>query len=141
MCIRDRVHADNVSQEYGDVYVIEKAFRPEDYIFGNEGVNLRVEQIRVTTPTGQESAEDMAFSVAAVQGTVLEHVRKTSTRGTLDVDLDRTYDEKLWIASIHLIRSAQHSMIDQVRQAPFDQYVSSAEELMILEQLLSLIHI
>lgn len=129
------VHADNVSQEYGDVYVIEKAFRPEDYIFGNEGVNLRVEQIRVTTPTGQESAEDMAFSVAAVQGTVLEHVRKTSTRGTLDVDLDRTYDEKLWIASIHLIRSAQHSMIDQVRQAPFDQYVSSAEELMILEQL------
>lgn len=112
------VHADNVSQEYGDVYVIEKAFRPEDYIFGNEGVNLRVEQIRVTTPTGQESAEDMAFSVAAVQGTVLEHVRKTSTRGTLDVDLDRTYDEKLWIASIHLIRSAQHSMIDQVRQAP-----------------------
>lgn len=77
------VHADNVSQEYGDVYVIEKAFRPEDYIFGNEGVNLRVEQIRVTTPTGQESAEDMAFSVAAVQGTVLEHVRKTSTRGTL----------------------------------------------------------
>ena len=61
----------------------------------------------------------MAFSVAAVQGTVLEHVRKTSTRGTLDVDLDRTYDEKLWIASIHLIRSAQHSMIDQVRQAPF----------------------
>ena len=129
------VHADNVSQEYGDVYVIEKAFRSEDYIFGNEGVNLRVEQIRVTTPTGQESAEDMAFSVAAVQGTVLEHVRKTSTRGTLDVDLDRTYDEKLWIASIHLIRSAQHSMIDQVRQAPFDQYVSSAEELMILEQL------
>lgn len=51
---------------------------------------------------------------------MLEHVRKTSTRGTLDVDLDRTYDEKLWIASIHLIRSAQHSMIDQVRQAPFD---------------------
>ena len=42
------VHADNVSQEYGDVYVIEKAFRPEDYIIGNEGVNLRVEQIRVT---------------------------------------------------------------------------------------------
>lgn len=83
----------------------------------------------------EESAEAQSMKVAPVQDSVLEHVRKTSYQGTLDVDLDRTYDEKLFIAEIHLIRSDHHSMIDEVGRPPFDQYVSSAEQLMILEQL------
>lgn len=70
------------------------------------------------------------MKVTPVQDSVLEHVRKTSYQGTLDVDLDRTYDEKLFIAEIHLIRSDHHSMIDEVGRPPFDQYVSSAEQLM-----------
>ena len=56
-------------------------------------------------------------------------------RGALDIDLDRTYDEKLWIAEIRLIRSQSHSIIERVDKPPFDQYVCTAEQLYILEKL------
>ena len=129
------IRAENVSLEYGKKVILEQSFRPEDYIFSGEELLLDFQDIQVVGTGSEESAEAQSMKVAPVQDSVLEHVRKTSYQGTLDVDLDRTYDEKLFIAEIHLIRSDHHSMIDEVGRPPFDQYVSSAEQLMILEQL------
>ena len=126
---------ENVSLEYGKKVILEQSFRPEDYIFSGEELLLDFQDIQVVGTGSEESAEAQSMKVTPVQDSVLEHVRKTSYQGTLDVDLDRTYDEKLFIAEIHLIRSDHHSMIDEVGRPPFDQYVSSAEQLMILEQL------
>ena len=129
------IRAENVSLEYGKKVILEQSFRPEDYIFSGEELLLDFQDIQVVGTGSEESAEAQSMKVTPVQDSVLEHVRKTSYQGTLDVDLDRTYDEKLFIAEIHLIRSDHHSMIDEVGRPPFDQYVSSAEQLMILEQL------
>ena len=129
------IRAENVSLEYGKKVILEQSFRPEDYIFSGEELLLDFQDIQVVGTGSEESAENRSMKVTPVQDSVLEHVRKTSYQGTLDVDLDRTYDEKLFIAEIHLIRSDHHSMIDEVGRPPFDQYVSSAEQLMILEQL------
>lgn len=127
--------ADNVSQEYGETMVLEQTFRPEDYIFGNGDVSVRFSEITVQKSGVKEAAPDTSMTLNPVYGTALEYVHKTSYRGNLDVDLDRKYDEKLWIAGIQLIRSERHSIIDRVERAPFDQYVYSSEQLMILEKL------
>ena len=130
-----QIRADNVSQEYGETMVLEQTFRPEDYIFGNGDVSVRFSEITVQKSGVKEAAPDTSMLLTPVYGTALEYVHKTSYRGNLDVDLDRKYDEKLWIAGIQLIRSERHSIIDRVERAPFDQYVYSSEQLMILEKL------
>ena len=130
-----QIRADNVSQEYGEMMVLEQTFRPEDYIFGNGDVSVRFSEITVQKSGVKEAAPDTSMTLNPVYGTALEYVHKTSYRGNLDVDLDRKYDEKLWIAGIQLIRSERHSIIDRVERAPFDQYVYSSEQLMILEKL------
>lgn len=129
------LRADNVSQEYGETMVLEQTFRPEDYIFGNGDVSVRFSEITVQKSGVKEAAPDTSMALTPVYGTALEYVHKTSYRGNLDVDLDRKYDEKLWIAGIQLIRSDRHSIIDRVERAPFDQYVYNSEQLMILEKL------
>ena len=129
------IRAENVSLEYGKTAVLEQSFQPEDYIFNGEDLLFDFQEIQVVGTGSEEAAENRSMKVTPVRDSVLEHVRKTSYQGTLDVDLDRTYDEKLFIAEIHLIRSDNHSMIDEVGRPPFDQYVNSAEQLMILEQL------
>ena len=130
-----QIRADNVGQEYGETMVLEQTFRPEDYIFGNGDVSVRFSEITVQKSGVKEAAPDTSMTLNPVYGTALEYVHKTSYRGNLDVDLDRKYDEKLWIAGIQLIRSERHSIIDRVERAPFDQYVYSSEQLMILEKL------
>ena len=130
-----QIRADNVSQEYGETMVLEQTFRPEEYIFGNGDVSVRFSEITVQKSGVKEAAPDTSMTLNPVYGTALEYVHKTSYRGNLDVDLDRKYDEKLWIAGIQLIRSERHSIIDRVERAPFDQYVYSSEQLMILEKL------
>ncbi len=130
-----QIRADNVSQEYGETMVLEQTFRPEEYIFGNGDVSVRFSGITVQKSGVKETAPDTSMALTPVYGTALEYVHKTSYRGNLDVDLDRKYDEKLWIAGIQLIRSERHSIIDRVERAPFDQYVYSSEQLMILEKL------
>lgn len=129
------IRADNINQEYGDVLVLEQLLTAEDYIFGNEDVCIRFDGITGQKSGVSEQAEDVMLTISPVRGTVLEHVHKNSYMGTMDVDLDRKYDEKLWIAEIRLIRSGSHSMIDRIDRAPFGQYVCNTEQLMILEQL------
>ena len=129
------IRAENVSLEYGKTAVLEQSFQPEDYIFNGEDLLFEFQEIQIVGTGSEEAVENRSMKVTPVQDSVLEYVRKTSYQGTLDVDLDRTYDEKLFIAEIHLIRSDNHSMIDEVGRPPFEQYVNSAEQLMILEQL------
>ena len=66
------------------------------------------------------------MALTPVYGTALEYVHKTSYRGNLDVDLDRKYDEKLWIAGIQLIRSDRHSIIDRVERARLTSMYTTA---------------
>lgn len=129
------IRADNVNQEYGSVLVLEQTLKAEDYIFGNEDVCVHYNGITVQKSGVSEQGKDVTLLVSPVQGTVVEYVHKNSYKGTLDVDMDRKYDEKLWIAQIRLIRSDSHSIIDRVERAPFDQYVCNSEELMIIERL------
>lgn len=130
-----KIQADNISQEYGDVYVLEQAFHPEDYIFGNEDVSVCFKDIKVQTQGTVKSVSDVTATIKPEYGTVMDYVHQNSYKGTLDVDLERKFDEKLWIAKIRLIRGNAHALIDCVERSPFDQYICNTEQLLILQKL------
>lgn len=131
----EEIKADNLSLDYGDVFVLEQTFRADDYIFGNGDVAVSFQKIQMQKSGVKEEAADVQMMVSPVFGTVLDYVHQNSYKGNLDIELDKSYDEKLWIANIRLIRSSSHAMIDCIERAPFEQYVCNTEQLMILEKL------
>ncbi len=129
------IQANNFVLEFGEVLKLEHPLHPEGYVFGAESIVLNFTDIEINKSGQKDAASNVTLQVKPVEGTVLEYVHKNSYNGTMDVDLDRNYDEKLFIAQIQLIRSKQHSMIDKVIRVPFDQYVCSTQQLMVLEKL------
>jgi len=129
------IRADNLSQEYGNVLVLEQTFRVEDYMYGGEAIEIEFKNIELQKAGQKENAENMVFTVTPVMGTVLDYVNSNSYKGAMDVELDRKYDEKLWIAKIQLIRSGNASLIDSIERVPFGQYVCNTQQLMNLEKL------
>lgn len=132
---KTKIQANNFVLEYGEVLVLEQTYHPEDYVFSAEAMLLKFSDIEMNKSGQTETASAVAVQVKPVTGTVLEYVHHNSYKGTLDVDLDRSYDEKLVLAKIHMIRSKQRSIIDQIERVPFGQYVCNAQQLMILERL------
>lgn len=129
------IRVDNVTQEYGEVLVLEQTFSAESYVFGNDDIQLHFTDIQIQKADSKEQAADVYFAVAPVKGTVLDYVHKNCYKGTLDVDLDRKYDDKLWIASIQMIRSENAALIDGIQRVPFEQYVCNTQQLMMLEKI------
>ena len=130
-----KIQANNFVLEYGEVLVLEQIYHPEDYVFSAEAMLLKFSDIEMNKSGQSDSASPVALQIKPVTGSVLEYVHNNSYKGTLDVDLDKSYEEKLVLAQIHMIRSKQRSIIDQITRVPFGQYVCNAQQLMILERL------
>ena len=132
---KELIEANNFVLEYGEVLTLEQQFHPEDYIFGTENIVLTFSDIVMNKSGEIDTASNIELFIKAVHGTVLDYVHKNSYNDTMDVELDKAYDEKLILAQIDLIRSKQHIMIDKIFRVPFKQYVYNTQQLMILEEL------
>ena len=130
-----KIEANHFELKYGEVLCLEQKFRPESYVFGNEQIILTFDEIEMNKSGQKDTASAQMFFVKPVKDTVLEYVHNNSYKGTMDVDLDKAYDEKLILAKISLIRSSQYVMIDSIERAPFSQYVFNSQQLMTLEKL------
>lgn len=129
------IRADNLNLEYGNVLVLEQTFRAEEYVFGDETIEMEFKEIELQKSGQKETTENTVFKVTPVMGTVLDYVNSNCYKDALDVELDKKYDEKLWIARIQLIRSGNASLIDSIERVPFGQYVCNTQQLMNLEKL------
>lgn len=130
-----KVQVNHFVLEYGEVLTLEQQFHPENYIFGTENIALDFTKIELNKSGEVNTASNIQFFIKAVPGTVMEYVHKNSYNNTMDVELDKAYDEKLFIAQVDLIRSKHQAMIDKIFRAPFDQYVYNTQQLMVLEKL------
>lgn len=129
------IRADNLNLEYGNVLVLEQTFRAEEYVFGDETIEMEFKEIELQKSGQKETTGNIVFQVTPVMGTVLDYVNSNCYKDALDVELDKKYDEKLWIARIQLIRSGNASLIDSIERVPFGQYVCNTQQLMNLEKL------
>lgn len=130
-----KIQANHLVLEFGEVLVLEQSFHPENYVFGIEAIEFKFADIELDKSGQKDTASDITLQVKPVNMSVLEYVHKNSYKGTMDVDLDRGYDEKLMLAQIQLIRSQKHTMIDKIIRTPFDQYVCNTQQLLLLEKL------
>lgn len=130
------VRAENISQEFGKTTAFDYVLTPEDYVYGTTDIVLKCKNIEITKSGNKEKVkEDFTTSITPVLGSSLDCVLKNSYKGTLDATLDDSFDEKLFICKIALIRSGNNVLIDHIEDAPFKQYVYNAEQLMIINKL------
>ena len=58
-----------------------------------------------------------------------------SYKTAMDVEIEENYDNKIYLAKLYLIRSDEWILIDHIEEVPFKQYIYSASQLMLLEEL------
>ncbi|MGN0342462.1 MAG: hypothetical protein ACI4DO_06695 [Roseburia sp.] len=130
------VAADNLNLEYGERTVLEYELIPEAYIFSGNEVTLTMRDIEIQKSEKKEKLKkECSVSMQPVQEEVLECVLKNSYKGILDVDLDNHYDDKLWIAKIDVLKSGSSVLIENIENAPLEQYVYNTEQLMAYNHL------
>lgn len=130
------IAADNLLLENGQKQVLGFSVNPQEYVFGSQDIVLSATGIQIQKAEHKETIkESKNVSITPVAENMREYILKKFYEGAMDAELDRTYDEMLMIARIKLLKSGNSSIIDEVSQVPFEQYVYTAQQVMLLQKL------
>lgn len=66
---------------------------------------------------------------------LLSFIIENSYKEAMDVTLEEEYDNKIYLAKLHLIRMEDRILVERIEEVPFKQYVYSANQLMLLNHL------
>ncbi len=79
--------------------------------------------------------KDVVVQLKPVSENLRDYYLKSYYEKAMDRVLAESFDERLWIAKISLIRKKSSVIIDSVSAAPFDQYSYNAQQVMMLQKL------
>lgn len=128
---------DHIRLRVGEKKTWYFTYQPQAHVWGGaSSANFAISGLKV-------QKNDEAFSANDVIEVSLQPVRKEVTdlcvgsgyQKAMDKHLSETYDQRLWIAKINLIRQNTKVIIDSVSPAPFAQYSYNAQQIMLLHQL------
>ncbi len=121
----------------GERKIWHYSYQPKAHIWGgNSSVPFTVSQIKV-----QKSDETFVFNdkieslLCPVQQNITELCLANWYGKAMDKQLSESYDQRLWIAKINLIRQGSKMIIDSVSGAPYTQYSYNPQQMMLLHQL------
>lgn len=130
------LRADNLKQECGERTVLNYELLPEEYVFGGNELTLWMNEIEIQKSDKKEKLKkECQVTIAPVKENALDCVLKDSYKGILDADLENGYDEKIWLAKIHILKSAGTVLIDTIETAPLEQYIYQPQQLMKFSRL------
>ena len=130
------IRADNLSLEYGETRELLYELAPLDYVFGGQDLTVKLQDLEIQKAGVREKLKnEFTAAVTPLKEGLLEYIRKNSGRGTMDVELEKAYDEKLMLARIRLLRSGTSAMIDAVETDGLVRRIYHLEDLMLLHEL------
>lgn len=130
------IRADNLKQECGEKTILNYELLPEEYVFGGNELTLWMNEIEIQKSDRKEKLKkECKVTIAPVKENALDCVLRDSYKGILDADLENGYDEKIWLAKIHILKSAGTVLIDTIETAPLEQYIYQAQQLMKFSRL------
>lgn len=130
------VSVDNLALQQGKVQTLEYYLLPEDYVFGSQDLQIITKAMTVQKGEKKDTLKDQhAIVIDPIEGTMEQYVLQKTQKEAMDVELEKRIDEKLWIARLYLLRSGSMAIIDGVKQAPFDQYVYTTQQLIVMNSM------
>lgn len=130
------VQAGGLKLAHGDSYTLRYVLTPQAHLWGGGDAALTVSDVII-----QKSDESFVINeklemlMKPVEKDLKDLFLSAWYEKSMDKKLEESYDEKLWIASINLIRQKSSMIIDKVLPPPFGQYVFNAQQLMYLKML------
>ncbi len=131
------VVANNLRLACGESHAIENFFTPEDYIWGAGGsVTMTVSGFAIQKNDENFTVkQNIDVTLRPVESGLTSYYISSYYNKSMDKTLGDTYDERLWIAKINLIRQKNSVIIDSIAPSPYAQYCYNAQQLMMLHQL------
>lgn len=126
----------NVRLGYGENRVLRLFFAPEAHLWGGGGVSISVTDFSIRR--GDEAFslnQKLEATIKPVDQNAEELYFSTYYGKAMDKTLAESYDTRLWIAKINLIRQRSSTIIDSIAPPPFGQYCYNAQQVMALSRL------
>lgn len=76
-----------------------------------------------------------AVSVTCLNGDLLSAIVENSYKTAMDIEIENSYDDRIYLAKLNVIRLGDRVLLNNLEEVPFEQYVFSAEQLMLFENL------
>ncbi|MDL2232099.1 hypothetical protein LJC63_00775 [Ruminococcaceae bacterium OttesenSCG-928-L11] len=133
---RINVQAGGLRLAHGDTYSLRYVLMPQAHLWGGDATVLTATDVII-------QKNDESFVLNEKLESVIKPVDKDIDslflsnwyKKSMDTTLENSYDDRLWIASLHLIRQKSSILIDKVLPPPFGQYVYNAQQLMQMKML------
>jgi len=131
------VVANNLRLACGESHVVDSYFTPEDYIWGAGGpLTMTISGFAIQKNDENFTVkQNMEIALRPVEDSLTAYYIGSYYNKSMDKVLGDSYDERLWIAKINLIRQKNSIIIDSVAPAPFAQYSYNAQQMMMLHEL------
>lgn len=126
----------NVRLAQGEEYETDAVLVPEPYLWsgGAAAVTMKNFVIRRSDETF-ELNQSIEASLKPVDRGIEQQFLADYYEKAMDTQLAESYDERLWLARVRLIRQGASAIIDSVDPAPWAQYSYNAQQLMALRRL------
>jgi len=132
------IFANNISLKNGESKIVEYTLIPQSYIWsGNSSITVEATNFNFQKDTESFSINNQVqFQIKPVKGDISTYVLTNYYNKSMDKLLSDSYDSKLWLAKINIIKTTGQYIVDSVEPAPFSQYVYNAEQLMLIKRVL-----
>ncbi len=128
----------NKKLSFDEIFVIDTVLTPESHIWGGTNASLTLKVDGFSVQKNDEIFNinrNFEATLKPVESLLNEYYLQNYYSKSMDETLAQTYDERLWIAKINLIRQNNDVIVDSVSPAPYDQYSYNPQQLMMLERL------
>ena len=120
----------------GEEHTADVTLFPEDYLWGGGAAALPLKDLVIRR--GDETFDlnrTLEVPVKPVDRDIESQYLASYYEKAMDTQLAESYDERLWLARVRLIRQGTAVIIDSVDPAPWAQYSYNAQQMMMLRRL------
>lgn len=130
------VACNNLRLAQGEEHTVYTLLEPEEYLWGGGDTALTLSDfaIRRNDETFVLN-QSMEIPLKPVDCDIENRYLAEYYQRSMDTELEESYDERLWLARVRLIRQGNAVIIDRVDPAPYGQYCYNAQQLMMLRRL------
>lgn len=130
------IKLENLKMERYESKTITETIVPKDEVRYLADFKLRMDNLEILKNKQKcmtTSPEPITITMA--NKNLLSLIVENSYKTAMDVDIEEKYDNKIFLAKLYLIRSNERLLLERIEEVPFKQYVYSASQLMLLEEL------
>ncbi|WP_367924463.1 hypothetical protein [uncultured Ruthenibacterium sp.] len=130
------IACENLRLSQGQEHTVYTVLRPEEYLWGGGNTALTLSQFAIRR--GDETFDlnqMLEIPLKPVDCDIESRYLSDYYEKSMDTELEESYDERLWLARVRLIRQGTSVIIDRVEPVPWGQYCYNAQQLMMLRRL------